>query len=190
MKKKVIYCTIITCVLVFTANLNCKSLMPGLARLKNKVENALNGPKTSFKEFLEKAKTAGNQIFINGQSAESLKAKAFEDEIKEIEAIFNKLYWCKQETFAKELAKAQGILSLLKSKFKEKYPNAKSPLITFASDLSQEGESLNVVKGKIEKAANPVKQFSELEKRYVEFAQLIEKYMATLNDIIKATDSL
>jgi hypothetical protein len=82
------------------------------------------------------------------------------------------------------------MLSLLKNKFKEKYPDKKSPLITFASDLSQEGESLNIVKGKIEKAINPVKQFSELEKRYIEFAQLIEKYTATLNDIIKATDSL
>ncbi len=194
MKKKLI-CSTIFCGLMFTvSNLSPKHIMPSLERLKSKVESAVNGPKTSFKEFLEKTQNIGSKIFINGRDVASLNAdaerKSFENEIKEINAIFNNLYWCKQESFAKELSQAQNILNLLKEKFKEKYPNIKSPLMTFAKDLAQEGEALEFVKTKIEKAMLSVKKFKSLECKYTEFAQNIIKYSETLNAIIKATDSL
>ncbi|MFH1254008.1 MAG: hypothetical protein V1646_01095 [bacterium] len=199
MKKKIICCTIVVSTLVLTPNLSPKHMMPSLERLKNKVEGALQGPKVSLKEFLEKTKNVGSKIFINGRSVESLNTeaelKSFENEIKEIDAILANLYWCKQEIFAKELTApenvlAQNILSLLKEKFKEKYPNVKSPLMTFAKDLAQENETLDVVKGKLQKSMLPVKKFKEFEKKYLELAQDIVKYSETLNDIIKATDSL
>jgi len=169
-------------------------MMPSLERLKSKVEGALNGPKSSLKDFLEKTKNIGSKIFINGRSAESLNAeaevKSFENEIKEIDAILGNLYWCKQKSFAKELTLSQNILSLLKEKFKEKYPNIKSPLMVFAKDLTQENESLEVVKAKIQKSITTVKKFKKLEQKYLDLAQEVLKYTETLNDIIKATDSL
>lgn len=199
MKKKIIYCSIAVSTLVLTQNLSPKHMMPSLDRLKNKVEGALQGPKVSLKEFLEKTKNIGSKIFINGRSVESLNAdaelKSFENEIKEIDAILVNLYWCKQETFAKELTtpqnvQAQNILCLLKEKFKEKYPNVKSPLMTFAKDLAQENETLNIVKAKFQKSITPVKKFKELENKYLKLAQDITKYSETLDAIIKTTDSL
>jgi hypothetical protein len=199
MNKKLICSTIFGGILLLTQNLNSKSMMPSLERLKSKVEGALNGPKSSLKDFLEKTKNIGSKIFINGRSVESLNAeaevKSFENEIKEIGAILGNLYWCKQEKFAKEVTQtqniqAQNILSLLKEKFKEKYPNTKSPLMVFAKDLMQENESLDVVKAKIQKSITSVKKFKKLEQKYLEIAQEVLKYTETLNDIIKATDSL
>lgn len=199
MNKKLICSTIFGSILFLVPNLNSKSMMPSLERLKNKVDGALQGPKVSLKDFLEKTKNIGSKIFINGRSAESLnseaEAKSFENEIKEIGAILDNLYWCKQEKFAQELTKtqstqAQNILSLLKEKFKEKYSNIKSPLMVFAKDLMQENESLEVVKAKIQKSIIPVKKFKKLEQKYLELAQDVLKYTETLNNIIKATDSL
>ena len=194
MNKKLICSTIFGSILFLVPNLNSKSMMPSLERLKSKVEGALNGPKSSLKDFLEKTKNIGSKIFINGRSAESLNAeaevKSFENEIKEIDAILGNLYWCKQKSFAKELTLSQNILSLLKEKFKEKYPNIKSPLMVFAKDLTQENESLEVVKAKIQKSITTVKKFKKLEQKYLDLAQEVLKYTETLNDIIKATDSL
>jgi hypothetical protein len=199
MKKKIICCTIVASTIALTPNLSPKHMMPSLERLKNKVEGALQGPKVSLKDFLEKTKNVGSKIFINGRSVESLNAdaemKSLESENKEIDAILVNLYWCKQETFAKELTapenlQAQNSLSLLKEKFKEKYSNVKSPLMTFAKDLTQENEALEVVKAKLQKSMPIVKKFKELEKKYLELAQDIVKYSETLNDIIKVMDSL
>lgn len=202
MSKKLICITIFGGILFSNQNLSSKHLMPSLDRLKSKVENALNGPKTSFKEFLEKTQNIGSKIFINGRDVEALNAeaekKSFENEIKEIDAIFNNLYWCKQEVFAKQLIESQktqngdssNILNLLKEKFKEKYPNVKSPLMTFAKDLMQESEALTTTKNKLEKAMSQVKKFKDLEKKYIAFAQNVVTYSETLNNIIKASDSL
>lgn len=199
MKKRIIYCSIVMGTLAWAPNLNSKHVMPSLERLKNKVEGALQGPKISLKEFLEKTKNVGSKIFINGRSVEALNAeaelKSFEDEIKEIDATLVNLYWCKQETFAKELASPENIesqnsLRLLKEKFKEKYPNVKSPLMTFAKDLAQENETLEIIKTKIQKSMTPVKKFKEIEKKYLELAENMVKYSETLNDIIKVTDNL
>lgn len=169
--------------------------MPSLDRLKGKVEKALNGPKTSFKDFLEKTKNSiGSKIFINGQEIESLtleaQEKAFATEIKEIEAILAPIYWCKQDAFAKELSQAKDILSLLKEKFKEKYPVGTSPLMTFAKDIAQENETLELVKNKITKSMPSVKKFKEIEKKYTELAQKIVLYSQTINSLIKTTNSL
>jgi hypothetical protein len=194
MNKKLVYFTIFGGILFLTPSLNSKHMMPSLERLKNKVAGALQGPKTSLKEFLEKTKNAGSKIFINGHSVESLNAeaelKSFENEVKEIGAILSNLYWCKQEVFAQELAQTQNVLNLLKEKFKEKYPNIKAPLMTFAKDIAQENETLTIVKDKIEKAMTPVKKFQELEKKYIKLALEIVKLSQTLDNIIKATDSL
>lgn len=185
--------------LAWAPNLNSKHVMPSLERLKNKVERALQGPKVSLKEFLEKTKNVGSKIFINGRSVEALNAeselKSFEDEIKEIDATLVNLYWCKQENFAKKLTspenvETQNCLKLLKEKFKEKYPNIKSPLMTFAKDLAQENETLEIIKTKIQKSMTFVKKFKEIEKKYIELAENMIKFSETLNDIIKVTDSL
>lgn len=194
MNKRLIFSTIFGGILLLAPNLNSKSMMPSLERLKSKVEGALNGPKSSLKDFLEKTKNIGSKIFINGRSVESLNAeaeiKSFENEIKEINAILNNLYWCKQEKFGVELALSQNILLVLKEKFKEKYPNIKSPLMVFAKDLTQENESLEMIKSKIQKSITPVKKLKKLEQKYLELAQEVLKYTETLNNIIKATDSL
>lgn len=84
--KNIIYITFVTG-LIFASNfnINAKGFMPSLDRLKNKVDNAIKGPKTTLKDFLEKTKNVGSKIFINGRSVEELNAqaerKSFETEI-------------------------------------------------------------------------------------------------------------
>lgn len=181
-------------ILTSVFDLKSKSLMPGLERIKTKVENALNGPKTSFKKFLEKAQNATSQIFINGKKVDELNAeaekKAYEKEICEIEACFNNLYWCKQEKFVEELSSTTDLLKTLKDKFVERYKDNKAPLFKFVKELSDEAELLSMTKDKIEKSIDTAKKFEDFFKKYVELSIVLTRYNETLNKIIKLTEEL
>jgi hypothetical protein len=180
--------------LFLVSGIDAKSFIPGLERLKSKVEKAANGPKTSLKDILEKTKNFGSKVFINGKDINDIRAeedrKEFLSQIKEIESDLKYLYWGKQNKFAEELTLAQDKLLVLKNRLREVYQNVKSPLMTFAKDLAEESEKLDETREKIQKSLGAVKRHSDLVIKYQSLAEVLEKYSVTLNAIIEVTDSL
>ncbi len=180
--------------LFFVSAAHTKSFIPGLSKLKSKVEKATNGPKTSLKDVLEKTKNFGSKVFINGKNIDEIRAEAerkeFLSQIKEIEADLKYLYWSRQNKFAEDLTLAQDKLLVLKNRLREVYQNVKSPLMAFAKDLAEESEKLDQTKEKIQKSLTAVKRQSDLVMKYQSLDETVEKYTATLNMIINVTDNL
>lgn len=181
-------------ILILSSDVNAKSLIPGLSRIKAKVENALNAPKAALKDILTKTKNLGSKIIINGKNVNEIDAenerKKFESEINGFEADLNALYWCKQDKFAEQLKMAQDKSTILKDKFKEKYKNVKSSLMTFAKELSDENDKINEIQDKMRKNAGTIKKYSNLASKYQTLADMTIKYCATLNGIIIAMDNV
>lgn len=132
---------IITGITATSSTLYCKSFMPRIEQLRNKIEAvSQNVQSVNFKKLLE---TATVEQDDQGKIRKIISLDQQTTSIATLENELTSLYWSNQTDFiaqiqTKKTAPKTERLELLHNVIAKKYPNNKRALVTMAGDLAQE----------------------------------------------------
>lgn len=174
---------------------NARLRIPGLSKLKNKIEKEIDRATRLTKENFNKyIKKADDYIYNNNKDIfnfittprDILKDKIIEE--------FDKFKWAEDQEFIKKFVKIDNNekLKLLNEKILKLYPNTKMPILELSNDLMFENQ-------KAEEAKLEIETFIEEQNKKKGFLNFISNniihnnsvngnpkhYFAGLNDLVK-----
>lgn len=181
------------CSIVLVSNLtplHCKSFLPKIEQVKNKIEQAESSlSPVNLKDLFDKAIVSKNP---DGTIKRILSREQLpQDDIEVLMKKINDLYWCKQEQFLQDLKNAapdnKTAYTIVYKKLSEHYTTNSRLMITFAADLVNEEKQLDeIINSILKKLSSDTQNQSQLKDRF----NMATTYKKSLQDLITQINKL